>query len=131
MSRILSAGNLQYAVYIYHLSQKLAHAQHYVGLCELHSDPVTELKERLAEHRAGRWRPGEKIEIEGHGSFGFGDYVGNGSKFLGACNYHHITYTVVRYWITPDPYLERRLKNTHAVKYYCPFCTPRGLRDIE
>ena len=46
---------------------------------------------------------------------------GQGAKILRACNQKGIDYKIVRV-IMGDRKMERRIKNTHNVKRYCPIC---------
>lgn len=117
----------QVCVYIIHLDRPLKHARHYVGLTT--GNPLL----RLAEHRAGKWRPGEEVEVtaEGFAVGPIGTYRGNGSKFLGACNYYKIHYDMVRVWINVSRDFEKRLKAQHDTKAFCPVCcSPRKPRDL-
>lgn len=83
-------------VYLIHFSQKLHHAQHYIGFVE------SDLGSRIALHKAGR-----------------------GAKLLAAINELKIEWQVVRIWREADRLFERKLKNYKKARCFCPVCGGR------
>ena len=67
-------------------------AQHYVGYAD-------NLDGRLAHHRNG-----------------------TGARMLQVAQERGITFKLARVWDGASRTFERKLKNTHKVKAYCPFC---------
>ena len=80
-------------VYLIHFSQKLHHAQHYIGFVK------TDLLQRIALHIDNR-----------------------GAKILTAVNNSGIPWKVVRVWTEGDRALERKLKNYKKARCFCPVC---------
>jgi predicted GIY-YIG superfamily endonuclease len=80
-------------VYLIHFSQKLSHAQHYLGFVD------GNLKRRIRLHKSGR-----------------------GAKLLAAVNLNGIDWQVVRVWPEGDRELERKLKNYKKARCFCPVC---------
>lgn len=80
------------AVYLLHFEHKLAHAAHYVGFTE-------NIVQRLEDH--------------GHCK---------GARLMQVIREKAIHYELARVWWGQDRSFERKLKNTHAVKFYCPIC---------
>lgn len=83
-------------VYLIHLEQKLAHAQHYLGFVE------KDLNKRIARHKSGQ-----------------------GAKMLRAANQAGIKWEVVRTWPDGDRTFERSLKNRKNTRCLCPTCTKK------
>lgn len=81
-------------VYLIHLDEPLAHAQHYLGFT-IHDDPTI----RLEEHKKSQ-----------------------GSRMLAACNRAGIDYGIVRTWPEGDRNFERSLKNRKKTARLCPVC---------
>ncbi len=82
-------------VYLIHFSEKLHHAQHYLGFVEKKNG----LDSRLEYHRNGR-----------------------GSKLLKAVALKGIEFSVVRTWEDGDRNFERSLKNKRNAPKLCPVC---------
>jgi predicted GIY-YIG superfamily endonuclease len=80
-------------VYLIHFSQKLHHAQHYIGFVE------DDLVRRIELHLSNR-----------------------GAKLLAAVNNNGIHWQVVRIWMDGDRQLERWLKNYKKSRCFCPVC---------
>lgn len=80
-------------VYIIHFSQKLHHAQHYLGYVQ------DDLIQRLELHLSNK-----------------------GAKLLAAVNNNGIHWQVVRIWLDGDRHLERILKNYKKTRCFCPVC---------
>ena len=80
-------------VYLIHFSEKLHHAQHYIGYVEY------DLLQRIALHRASR-----------------------GARLLAALNERGIDWKVVRVWRGADRHFERKLKNYKKARCFCPVC---------
>lgn len=80
-------------VYLIHFSEKLHHAQHYLGFVE------SDLMQRIELHLNNR-----------------------GAKLLAAVNNEGIRWQVVRVWLEGDRYFERKLKNQKKSRRYCPIC---------
>jgi hypothetical protein len=83
-------------VYLIHFDHPLHHARHYLGYC---ADGT--LQVRLIRHRAGR-----------------------GARLLAVLRELNIGWRVVRVF-EGDRRLERRLKNQHKIRGYCPVCSAR------
>jgi predicted GIY-YIG superfamily endonuclease len=81
-------------VYLIHFSEKLHHAQHYLGYCE-----DGNLAARMERHMSG-----------------------NGSKLLKAVVEAGIEFQVAEAWPDADRELERKLKNSKNTKRLCPIC---------
>ncbi len=80
-------------VYLIHFSEKLHHAQHYIGYVE------GDLLQRIALHKANK-----------------------GAKLLAAVNGKGIEWKVVRVWRGADRQFERKLKNYKKARCFCPVC---------
>lgn len=80
-------------VYLIHFSEKIHHAQHYIGFVE------GNLIQRIELHLNNR-----------------------GSKLLAAVNNQGIRWQVVRVWLEGDRYFERKLKNYKKSRHFCPIC---------
>jgi hypothetical protein len=80
-------------VYLIHFSEKLHHAQHYLGFV------AGDLMQGIEQHRANR-----------------------GAKLLAAVNNNGINWQVVRVWLTGDRRFERKLKNYKKSRCFCPLC---------
>ena len=80
-------------VYLIHFSEKLHHAQHYIGFV------ISDLEQRIALHKSNR-----------------------GAKLLAAVNDNGISWEVVRVWEDGDRQLERKLKNYKKARCFCPIC---------
>ena len=80
-------------VYLIHFSEKLHHAQHYIGFVE------DDLLQRIALHKSNR-----------------------GAKLLAAVNNNGIEWKVVRVWQGGDRSFERKLKNYKKARCFCPVC---------
>jgi predicted GIY-YIG superfamily endonuclease len=80
-------------VYLIHFSEKLHHAQHYIGYVK------SNLSERLHQHKTGQ-----------------------GAKLLKAVNECGIEWEVVKVWRKGDRHFERKLKNYKKARRFCPFC---------
>ncbi len=80
-------------VYLIHFTDKLHHAQHYIGFVEKN------LKQRIRKHRNNK-----------------------GAKLLIAVNAKGIQWEVVRVWEAGDRTLERQLKNQKKARCLCPVC---------
>jgi predicted GIY-YIG superfamily endonuclease len=78
--------------YLIHLSEKIAHAQHYIGWTRF-------LKARLNHHRNG-----------------------TGSRFLAEAVRRNIRFEIARKWDDTDGNFERKLKNRKKAKMLCPIC---------
>lgn len=87
-------------VYLIHFSQKLSHAQHYIGFCEKKSG----LESRLDYHRKGK-----------------------GLKLLKAVAEKGIEFSVVRTWDEGDRNFERKLKKQKNAKKLCPVCLAKEI----
>jgi len=79
-------------VYLIHLERKLSHAQHYCGYS-------SDIPARFDAHMEGR-----------------------GSPMLRACLAVGIGFEIVRCWLGASRSFERRLKNSHQLRRYCPVC---------
>lgn len=82
-------------VYLIHLSEKIAHAQHYIGFAET---PAT-FHRRIEHHRKG-----------------------TGAKLLAVAIERGISFDVVRTWDDGDRNFERQLKNQKKSRCLCPVC---------
>jgi predicted GIY-YIG superfamily endonuclease len=83
------------SVYILHFSTPLKHARHYVGFTK------QDVEARLQEHLNS-----------------------TGARITQVCNEQGISYEVARVF-KGEKYnrkFERKLKNTHSTKDYCPIC---------
>ena len=80
-------------VYLIHFSQKLHHAQHYIGYTP------SNLPKRIARHKSG-----------------------HGAKLLAAVTSKGIEWQVVRVWRGADRAFERKLKNYKKARVFCPVC---------
>lgn len=80
-------------VYLIHFSEKLHHAQHYIGFVE------NNLKQRIKKHQKNK-----------------------GAKLLIAVNDKGISWEVVRVWEEGDRTFERKLKNCKKARCFCPVC---------
>ena len=80
-------------VYPIHFTEKLHHAQHYIGFVD------DDLMKRIALHKANK-----------------------GAKLLAAVNEKGIEWKVVRAWRGADRHFERKLKNQKNAKRFCPVC---------
>ena len=80
-------------VYLIHFSEKLHHAQHYIGFVE------GDLMQRIELHLNNR-----------------------GAKLLAAVNNQGIRWQVVRVWIEGDRRFERKLKDRKKSRVFCPIC---------
>jgi len=83
-------------VYLIHFSEKLHHAQHYIGFV------AGDLTQRIERHKANR-----------------------GAKILAAVNINGINWQVVRVWLGGDRSLERKLKNYKKSRCFCPVCSQK------
>ena len=80
-------------VYLIHFSEKLHHAQHYIGYVD------GDLLQRIALHKVSR-----------------------GARLLAALNERGIAWKVVRVWRGADRHFERKLKNYKKARCFCPVC---------
>jgi predicted GIY-YIG superfamily endonuclease len=85
--------NSFFMVYLIHFSEKLHHAQHYIGFVDKNLD------QRIKKHRSNK-----------------------GAKLLMAVNNEGIPWEVVRVWEDGNRELERRLKNRKKSRCICPIC---------
>ena len=90
------------AVYILHFSRPLKHAAHYVGFTKQN------VENRFQEH-----------------------VNGTGARITQVCNDQGITYVVARMFKGKGRKFERKLKNTHSVKDYCPICMGDKCRTYQ
>ena len=88
-------------VYLIHLSRPYRHSSHYVGWSK-------DLDRRLAHHA-----------------------YGTGARFLAVVREAGITWQLARVWDDADKTFERRLKNTHSVRDYCPVCSGEKARSYR
>lgn len=79
-------------VYLIHLENPIAHAQHYIGWSRW-------FKQRLEHHRKG-----------------------TGARFLAEAVRRGINFSVVRKWKGETGNFERRLKNQKNARRLCPVC---------
>ncbi|MBD0289216.1 MAG: endonuclease [Flavisolibacter sp.] len=84
-------------VYLIHLSEKLHHAQHYIGYCNEGT-----LQQRLYHHRNG-----------------------TGARFMQVVTELGIPWQVARVWEKGDRNFERKLKNRKKARCLCPCCRPQ------
>jgi predicted GIY-YIG superfamily endonuclease len=82
-----------FMVYLIHFTEKLHHAQHYIGFVE------GDLGQRITLHKMSR-----------------------GAKLLAAVNEQKIEWQVVRIWPAADRHFERKLKNYKKARCFCPLC---------
>jgi len=80
-------------VYLIHFSEKLHHAQHYIGFVD------GNLQARIKRHKRNK-----------------------GAKLLAAVNRLGIQWDVVKVWEQGDRQLERKLKNQKKARCLCPVC---------
>jgi hypothetical protein len=86
-----------FMVYLIYFSEKLHHAQRYLGLV------AGDLMQRFELHRANR-----------------------GAKLLTAVNNNGINWQVVRVRVNGDRSLKRTLKNYRKSRCFCPVCSQSG-----
>lgn len=86
-------------VYLIHFHSPLAHAQHYLGY-------TTNLKKRIAQHRKG-----------------------SGARLMEVLQEQGIEWSLVRVWSAGTRRDERRMKNCHGSRVFCPVC--RGEMTLE
>lgn len=84
-------------VYILHFTDKLSHAQHYIGYSQA---PLT----RIAKHRQGY----------------------STTKIIQACHDNGIGLVEANIIAVPHRIFERRLKAYKGAKYFCKYCNPDG-----
>jgi predicted GIY-YIG superfamily endonuclease len=83
------------SVYLVHAARALHGARHYLGFS-------TDVKRRIARHKAGR-----------------------GTPLLGEMARRGIRFRVVRQWHKKDGYFEQELKRNNALADLCPVCRGR------
>src|ERR1044071_2073489 len=88
---IVSFPKQFFMVYLIHFSEKLHHAQHYIGFV------FGDLEQRIALHKSNQ-----------------------DAKILAAVNDKGISWEVVRVWEDGDRQLERKLKNYKKARCFCP-----------
>lgn len=85
-------GSIEGTVYLIHLDEPMAHAQHYIGWSQW-------LRQRIEHHRKG-----------------------TGANFLKHVVKAGINFKVVRKWKGKDRNFERQLKNQKNARRLCPVC---------
>jgi predicted GIY-YIG superfamily endonuclease len=88
-------------VYLICFERSLKHAHHYVGYAR-------DLEARLAHHRAG-----------------------TGANLMRVIGEAGIGWSVARVWEGEGRTFERKLKNTHRVRLYCPVCAGKKVRNYQ
>lgn len=56
---------------------------------------------------------------------------GHGARMLQVARERGISWQVARIWEEEDKNFERRLKNTHNARRYCPLCTGDHTQDYQ
>jgi predicted GIY-YIG superfamily endonuclease len=88
-------------VYLICFERPLQHAHHYIGWAK-------DLDRRLEHHRAG-----------------------TGANLMRVVGEAGIGWSVARVWPGEGRDFERRLKNTHNVRRYCPVCSGAQVRKYQ
>lgn len=111
------------SVYILHLSEKMGHAQHYVGYAE-------DVEARLDEHAATTWEPYEEPSYA-EGKRKLGEKHGPGATFMGVVNSRGISYVLARVWEDGDQRLEKLIKSYKKTALLCPLCNDRAMNYLN
>lgn len=88
-------------IYLIHFSQRLSHAQHYLGWAK-------NIKQRVFEHRNS-----------------------TGAKILAECNRRGIDWKVIRIWPNTSRKDESRMKHNKESTRLCPLCAPERRRKHQ